>query len=61
MVRAILAADPLARCDEIGAAIGRDEATARRHVQRITGGGRRVTRTRKEKIIIGVARVPPLA
>ena len=59
-VRAILAADPIARCDEIAAAIGRDDATARRHVRAITGGGRRITRTRNEKIVIGVARAPPV-
>ena len=58
-VRTILAADPLARVDEIASAINRDLATARRHVQAITGGGRRITRTRKEKIVIGVARAAP--
>ena len=58
-VRTILAADPLARVDEIATAINRDLATARRHVQAITGGGRRITRSRKEKITIDVARATP--
>ena len=59
-VRAILATDPFARVDEIASAINRDLATARRHVHAITGGGRRITRSRTEKIVIGVARATPL-
>lgn len=57
--RAYLDADPLVRVDELATALGTDNATVRRYVAEITGGGRRITRSRKEKITIDVARAAP--